>query len=124
MCCSYRLSVADLGQTSNKISNNNYYFHFPDFSFGGDRCSSGSIRVGNASEVSLPFSSTTTYTGRVEICDNGEYVDVCNNTVEAQYFANRSCEYYSSDYSKYDIVGKNFCNNIACNCFSVTTLVC
>ena len=65
-----------------------------------DRCYESNIRLGNNSEVYLPY-STSFYTGRVEICSNGEYVDVCNNTQEAQYFANRSCDYFYSGSSKY-----------------------
>ena len=73
-----------------------HYYSTIDNNDGSDSCYESDIRLGNRSQVSLPY-STESYTGRVEICSNGQYVDVCNNTVEAQYIANRSCQYYYSN---------------------------
>ncbi len=66
------------------------------------QCSENDIRLGNNSQVTLPFYSNNTNTGRVEICRNGEFVDVCDTTFDNndQYFANRACQYYSYGYSK------------------------
>ena len=63
-------------------------------------CSENDIRLSNFSQTTLPFYSRDTYSGRVEVCRNGEFVDVCNNTYNAQYFAQRACSYFSSGYSK------------------------
>ncbi len=65
-----------------------------------NECSESSVRIGNASYLTLPFDSIRTYTGRVEVCHNGQYVDVCNDTEELDYFISRACYRYSADYSK------------------------
>ena len=57
-----------------------------------DSCSENSVRIGNSSEVTIPYGSSQTHTGRVEICHNGVYIDVCNDTTDAQSFANRACD--------------------------------
>ena len=64
-------------------------------------CSGSIVRVGSASHLKLPYNSLQTYTGRVEACHNGKYVDVCNDTEELEYFISRACGYYSADYSKF-----------------------
>lgn len=61
-----------------------------------DTCSEDTVRVGNASRVTIPAGSKQTYTGRVEICHNGEYIDVCNDTVDPQLFADAACDYSNS----------------------------
>ena len=64
-------------------------------------CSESTVRVGNDRlYITLPFDSTRTYTGRVEVCRNGQYVDVCNNTGELDYFISRACGSFSADYGK------------------------
>ena len=66
-----------------------------------DECSGSIVRVGSASNVQFPYSSRQTYSGRVEACRNGKYVDVCNDTEELEYFISHACGYYSADFSKF-----------------------
>ena len=54
-------------------------------------CSSTDIRSRNSIEVILPYESKSK-TFRVEVCSrDGYYVDVCDNTEHAQYFAEQAC---------------------------------
>lgn len=42
------------------------------------------------------------YTGRVEVCQNGEFVDVCSDINDdiSTYFTERICNDYSGPHSK------------------------
>ena len=50
--------------------------------------------VGNNTDITLPYGSGSR-TGRVQVCRDGEFVDVCNNTEHAQYFAEQACGSYN-----------------------------
>ncbi len=63
-------------------------------------CYGSLLEVGNPLEVTLPYQSTKTYTGRVQACYNGQYVDVCSNTEVKDDILFAACALYSADYSE------------------------
>ena len=48
-----------------------------------DTCSEGDIRLSNGSSLDYPNGYRES-SGRVEVCINGEYVDVCPGSVDVQ----------------------------------------
>ena len=53
-----------------------------------DTCSHGSIRLSNGSSSNYP-TGYGELSGRVEVCVNGEYFDVCSGSVDVQQVCSR-----------------------------------